>query len=400
MSPASQAPTGILMMNLGGPRTSADVGPFLNRVFTDTEIMDLPQQDRLGPLIAKWRTPRVEKLYDGIGGGSPILSWTTQQGEGMVERLDRLSPLSAPHKFYPAFRYVEPFSEDALARMHDDGVKRAVAFTQYPQYSCATTGSSLNELWRASARLGLERAFDWSVIDRWPTHPTFVEAVAQRVRAGIASFEDPEDVLVLFSAHSLPIKTIRRGDPYPYEVGTTVYEVMTRLGFSHEYILCYQSQVGPVKWQGPSTEEVIRQLGAKGRRNVLIVGIAFTCDHIETLSEIDIEFAEVAAESGIENFVRAESLNASPVFLDALAEIVAEHLASGDPCSAQYGLRCPGCENPDCRNIHNAIEPYKRTPLHAGDGAPLLDVLPHAAGRRNGGRPRDRGEAPLEQPVQ
>jgi ferrochelatase len=362
------------MMNLGGPKSATEVGPFLQRVFTDEEIMDLPLQRYLGPRIAKRRTPKVEQLYEGIGGGSPIEKWMREQGSGMVQRLDRLSPGTAPHRFYTAFRYVEPFSDDALAQMRDDGVKRAVAFTQYPQYSCVTTGSSLNELWRASTRLGLQNAFDWSVIDRWPTHPTFVAAVAERVREGIASFEDPDDVLVLFSAHSLPIKTIRRGDPYPYEIATTVHEVMTSMGFSHEHLLSYQSQVGPLKWQGPSTEEVIRQLGAKGRNNVLIVGIAFTSDHIETLSEIDIEFAEVAHESGIRTFKRAPALNASPLFLDALAEIASEHLASGDPCSSRYGLRCPGCTNPACHDIHNPIAPYKRTGLRPGVGDAVAGV--------------------------
>jgi ferrochelatase len=351
------------MMNLGGPKSLDEVQPFLLELFADREIIQLPMQDWLGPFIARRRTKGVQQNYQDIGGGSPILHWTEVQGAGMCERLDVLSPDTAPHKFYVAFRYAQPKSEDALLAMHRDGVKRAIAFTQYPQFSCSTTGSSLNELWRATRRLGLQEAFDWSVIDRWPTHPRFIEAMTETVKLGLAQFSeaDLDDVLILFSAHSLPMDVINRGDAYPQEVGASVHEVMKTLGFSHEYLLAYQSDVGPVPWLGPSTEKVIEQLGAKGRKNVLVVGIAFTSDHIETLHELDIEYGELAHEVGIANYKRAPALNGIPLFQDALAEIVAGHLASGEPCTGQYGLRCPGCVNPQCRNILNPVAPFSRT---------------------------------------
>ena len=273
----------------------------------------------------------------------------------MVRLLDELSPQTAPHKFYPAFRYTAPFSEDVLVQMKADGVRRAVAFTQYPQYSCATTGSSINELWRAARRLGLEREFHWSVIDRWPTHPGFIAEVAQSIRAGLEQFLEPErkDVLVLFSAHSLPLSVVNRGDTYPQEVGASVQAVMQRLDFSHEFLLSYQSSVGPVQWLGPSTESVVRQLGTQKRRSILAVPIAFTSDHIETLHEIDIEYKELAEKSGIARFHRAPSLNGSLGFQRALAEIVSAHLQAGELYSSQYKLRCPGCTNPECKKILN-----------------------------------------------
>ena len=360
---STQVSTGIVMMNLGGPKSPDEVGPFLLNLFEDREIIQLPLQKYLGPFIAKRRTPKVAKLYEGIGGGSPILHWTELQGKGMCERLDKLSPETAPHKAYVAFRYIEPFSEDALKQMDADGVERAIAFTQYPQFSCSTTGSSLNELWRASKRLNMQKRFSWSVIDRWHSHPRFIEAMTQTVRQGLEQFDEAErdDVLLLFSAHSLPLSVINRGDAYPQEIGASVHEVMKQLEFSHEYVLCYQSEVGPVPWLGPSTETVIKELGAKKRRNVLVIGIAFTSDHIETLSEIDIEYGELAHEVGIHNFKRAPALNGEPLFQDALAEVVLEHLQAGESCSRQYGLRCPGCINPQCRNILNPIAPYKRS---------------------------------------
>jgi len=358
-------PTGIVMMNLGGPKDLGEVHPFLLELFADREIIQLPMQDWLGPFIARRRTAGVQKNYRDIGGGSPILKWTEEQGRGMAERLDRLSPATAPHRFYVAFRYIQPKSEDALAAMKADGVARAVAFTQYPQFSCSTTGSSLNELWRAARRLELESAFEWSVIDRWPTHPRFVEAMTRTVEDGLAQFrqEDRQDVLIVFSAHSLPMSVINRGDAYPAEIGATVHEVMKRLDYGFEYMISYQSSVGPVPWLGPSTEQVVKDLGAKGRKNVLVVGIAFTSDHIETLHELDIEYGELAHRAGIDNFKRAPALNGSPLFQDALAEVVAEHLASGEPCTRQYGLRCPGCTNAQCRDILNPVAPFKRTPV-------------------------------------
>lgn len=360
---ADRPPTGIVMMNLGGPKTLDDVNPFLRALFQDREIIQLPAQRWLGPYIADRRTKKIQQHYEEIGGGSPILAWTEEQGRGMVERLDRLSPATAPHRYYVAFRYVEPTSETALRAMAADGVTRAVAFTQYPQFSCSTTGSSLNELWRAARRTGLQDRFTWSVIDRWGTHPGFADAMTETVRQGLAKFDDDvrDEVLIVFSAHSLPLDVIDRGDAYPAEIGATVHEVMQRLDYAHEYLVTYQSDVGPVRWLGPSTEKVLVSLGAKRRKHVLVVGVAFTSDHIETLHELDIEYGEVAKEAGITHFHRAPALNGLPLFQDALADLVAGHLASGEACSRNYGFRCPGCVNPQCRHVPNPVAPFKRT---------------------------------------
>ena len=349
--------TGIVMLNLGGPATLDDVGPFLLELFADREIIQLPFQRWLGPFIARRRTPRVRGLYAAIGGGSPILRYTEAQGRGMVARLDRLSPETAPHRFYIAFRYAPPSSDNALRMMQADGVERAVAFTQYPQFSCSTTGSSLNELWRAASRTGLRDAFEWSILDRWPVHPGFIEAMTETVRDGLGQFApaDREKALILFSAHSLPLDVIDRGDSYPQEVGASVQRVVESLGASNPYILAYQSDVGPVRWLGPSTAQVLRRLGARGQKHVLVVPIAFTSDHIETLSELDQEYGEVAHEAGITHYRRAPALNDRPRFLDALAEMVRDHLKSGAVYSSQYSTRCAGCTNSQCRNILNPV---------------------------------------------
>lgn len=284
----------------------------------------------------------------------------------MVERLDKMSPETAPHKFYVCFRYADPLTSEALHQMKADGMTRAVAFSQYPQFSCTTTGSSLNHLWRELSRLGMERDFSWSVLDRWHEHPKFIEAVAKRIEMGLEQFapEDRDKVIILFSAHSLPMRVVNRSDPYPQEVGATVAKVMTKLGYAHRYMLAWQSQVGPLPWMGPQTGEVIQGFGRQGHKHVLVVPIAFTSDHVETLFEIDIEYKHMAKEAGVEHFHRSPSLNDEPLIADAMAELVSAHLASGEVHTEQYPLNCAGCTNPICRSICNPIKPYKKLRDH------------------------------------
>ncbi|KAF7641887.1 hypothetical protein LDENG_00269270 [Lucifuga dentata] len=235
--------------------------------------------------------------------------------------------------------------------MEMDGVERAVAFTQYPQYSCSTTGSSLNAIYRFYSNRGERPKMPWSVIDRWPTHPLLVECFAEHISNELLKFPEDkrDDVVILFSAHSLPMAVVNRGDPYPQEVGATVQRVMERLGHCNPYRLVWQSKVGPMAWLGPQTDEVIKGLCERGKKNILLVPIAFTSDHIETLHELDIEYGQVLGEEvGVENIRRAESLNGNPLFMKALADLVLSHLRSNEPCSRQLTLTCPMCTNATC----------------------------------------------------
>lgn len=152
----------------------AETHDFLKNLFLDGDLIPLPMQSLLAPWIARRRTPRIEQQYTEIGGGSPILKYTKLQGERMAVLLDELHPSTAPHKAYVAFRYARPLTDETAAEMKKDGVKRAVAFTQYPQYSCSTTGSSLNELYK-KGKAGELGEIEWSVIDRWGVHTGFVE---------------------------------------------------------------------------------------------------------------------------------------------------------------------------------------------------------------------------------
>jgi ferrochelatase len=215
----------------------------------------------------------------------------------------------------------------------------------------------LNELWRAAERTGLRGAFTWSIIDRWPVHNGFIASMTETVREGLEQFDPAErdQVLILFSAHSLPLDVIDRGDAYPQEIGASVQAVVERLDRPNPYLLAFQSEVGPVRWLGPHTEQVIRQLGARGQKHMLVVPIAFTSDHIETLSELDRDYGEVAHRVGITHYKRTPALNERPQFMDALADIVREHLASGRAYGSLYRTRCPGCVNAACRQVLNPV---------------------------------------------
>ncbi|KAI8319599.1 mitochondrial ferrochelatase [Martensiomyces pterosporus] len=332
---------------MGGPRTQEDVKPFLNNIFLDRDIMTLPLQDALGPLIASRRANKVKEQYKQIGGGSPIEKWTRLQGSGMVKRLDSMSPETGPHSYYVGFRYTQPDTPQAVKEIIGDGVEHVIAFTQYQQYSGSTTGSNLNELYRTQRELDPESKIKWSFIDRWGTHPKLISAFADLVEAQVRRLTEDvrETTPILFSAHSLPLSVVDRGDPYVAEVGGTVAYVVDELrrrGVNNPYRLVWQSSVGPLRWMGPQTERVIEKYGELGYTSLVVVPIAFTSDHIETLFELDIEYGEVAEKAGIKQYLRTEALNDYPPFIDALAAIVKEHIDAGFPTSPQLLLPDPG----------------------------------------------------------
>ena len=343
-------------MNLGGPASLDKVYDFLCRLFSDREIIKLPFQKIAGPLLAKRRTPHIQEQYAAIGGGSPIRKWTDAQGEAMCKRLDEISPESAPHKHYIAFRYAEPLTQDAVASIVKDGQTRAVVFTQYPQYSCTTTGSSLNELYRQIKAAGATEPkvadIDWTLIDRWSGHKGLAQAFAKLIKEELEKFpvEKRSGVVLLFSAHSIPHRVVDTGDTYPAEVSNTVHHVMEQLGYSNPYRLVWQSKVGPLPWLGPQTWASLEGLAKNGDKDVLLIPIAFTSDHIETLYELDQTYATDANEKLGMNVQRCKALNTEPIFIEALANIVKEHINSGNVCTKQYPIRCPGCTNDYCQS--------------------------------------------------
>jgi ferrochelatase len=214
-----------------------------------------------------------------------------------------------------------PFSDEALAELAQVGVRRAVVVPLFPQYSRTTTGSLNTALDRANklAKTPLELAR----VQRYPAAPGYLDAVCDRIRAAAAGvpLEERSTVPVLFSAHGLPEAYIRRGDPYLDEIRTTVAAVTARLGLGARARLCFQSKVGRKRWLEPSTETALDAIAKEGHRSVVVVPIAFTGEHIETLQEIDIVYKEHAERAGITCFARARTVGTHPAFVTALADL-------------------------------------------------------------------------------
>lgn len=335
----NKAPTGIMFMNMGGPSTVEETRDFLYELFADNDL--IPISKKYQPSIAKWiskfRTPKIEQQYKEIGGGSPIRRWSEFQASEVCKILDKTNPETAPHKPYVAFRYAKPLTDYTYKQMLNDGVERAVAFTQYPQFSYSTTGSSINELWRQVKKLDPKRQIQWSTIDRWPTNTGLINAFVENINKKLEEFPTDirDKVTLIFSAHSLPMDVVNTGDAYPAEVAATVYKIMETMKFKNKYRLCWQSQVGPKPWLGAQTAQITEFLGPKCDGLVLIP-IAFTSDHIETLHEVDLGIIRDSPYG--HKFKRCDSLNGNMTFIKGMADLVKEHLNNDVKYSKQLPL--------------------------------------------------------------
>ena len=313
---------GVVLLNLGGPDSLDAVEPFLFNLFSDPDIIDFPGsflfRKRLAKLISTRRSPGVIKQYAEIGGKSPLEDYTLQQASLLEQKLNEQMPATV----YVAMRYWKPFTEEALDAIERDGIKKVILLPLYPQFSKATTTSSLKE-WKKQLK-EREVKLDYSLIEHYYDQPTYIDAFIERVQQGLERF--PENVRgevnILFSAHGTPMKLVRQGDPYSHQIAKTVDAIMKRGEFKQPHSLCYQSKVGPMKWLTPSTPDMIADLASKGVRHMLLVPVAFASDHLETLFELGIEYRRQARERGVLQYEVTEGLNDSPKFIQALAELV------------------------------------------------------------------------------
>ncbi|MGH9440897.1 MAG: ferrochelatase [Thermoanaerobaculia bacterium] len=315
----------ILFLQLGGPENLSDVRGFLYRLFSDPEVIRVKSsilRKFIAVSIAATRAGTSRKMYEKIGGGSPILRLTDGQSRG-VEALLRGEAREVVVR--TAMTCSRPLVEEVVEGLAKEGFARFLAFPLYPQYSLTTTKGALDRAREAVASSAPgARLFE---IGSFPEHPGFLAAHADQIRAGLDSFPDraPGATLVLFSAHSIPKKLVEaEGDPYRSEIERTCAGISRLLGPAVRTTLAYQSKLGPVEWIGPSTADVIPELGRRGETQVLVVPVAFVTDHIETLFEIDQLFAGAAREAGIAHFRRTPGLNSHPMFLNALKDLALE----------------------------------------------------------------------------
>jgi ferrochelatase len=319
---------GVLLFNMGGPETLADVRPFLFNLFSDPEIVRLPiraMQKPLAWLISTARHKKSSGYYAQIGGGSPLRRITEEQASALRGEL-ALRGIEA--KVYVGMRYWRPYSEEAVDQIVRDGVDELILLPLYPQFSVSTTGSSFKDFETLmDDRNGFE-SINHHYVPQWHTHKTYIKALAGQISAEIDKFPDPNpgNVHLLFSAHSVPQSYIEKGDPYLQHTEDTVHLVSEELGGRSPVHLSFQSKVGPVKWLEPSTDAKLRELASKGAEQVLAIPISFVSDHIETLYELDILYKKLADEINLKVYRRVPALNCNPAFIKALADIVCEKL--------------------------------------------------------------------------
>ncbi len=309
---------GVVLFQLGGPDTPRAIEPFLFNLFCDPDIIDFPfariGRKPLAKLISATRAKKVQHHYQAIGGASPIRRFTERQASALQEKL-AAEGLDA--RCLVAMRYWHPFTAEAIERFRVAGCDEVVLLPLYPQYSSTTTGSSLNE-WR--------RLFHDDVpahcVEPFYRHPLYLDALIEKVDEALARFPEPGRAEIVFSAHSVPMAVIAKGDPYQRHIEETVELLMQRGGWPNRHRLCYQSKVGASKWLQPSLRRTIRDLAAGHVGEVCVVPIAFVSDHVETLGEIDHEAREEAVALGIKQFEMTAGLNDSPTFIAALADLV------------------------------------------------------------------------------
>ncbi len=323
---------GVVLFQLGGPDSIEAVEPFLYNLFSDPEIIDFPfarlARQPLARLIAANRAKKVRHHYEQIGGRSPIRELTERQAQALEAELRR--HLDA--RVVVAMRYWHPPTEEAIRRLEAERVEELVLLPLYPQYSSTTTGSSLKEWNRRVAARNLER-LPARVVRDFYRHTGYLDALVERIQQTLTRFRQPEPVHLVFSAHNVPVSVIERGDPYGRQIEETVKLVMQRGGWRLPADLCYQSKVGGAKWLEPSLDVTIGRLAAQGARQLLVVPIAFVSDHVETLSEINIDARQKAARCGIQQFEMMPGLNDSTQFIRALADVVLD-VRAGDPSAA------------------------------------------------------------------
>jgi ferrochelatase len=298
-------------MNMGGPDSEAAVAPFLTNLFLDPEILPLPLPGLLRGIVARKiaarRAPKVIPRYRMLGGKSPQLELTQRQ--------------AGRWRVLVAMRYWHPFTAEALEEAAALSPARLIALSLYPHYSRAVGGSSIGELNRLLRQRPL--ACPTQYVDHFFRHPLFLRAHADRIAAALGQFAGGgRDAFVLFSAHNLPEKLIRRGDPYLEQVNATVDGLLPAIG-GRPWRLAFQSRSGPVKWLAPEVAETLRSLAAEGRRQILMVPLSFVSDQIETLHEIDIVYTAEARAAGVE-FRRTPAFNDAPDFIALLAALASD----------------------------------------------------------------------------
>ena len=308
----------VILFNLGGPDKLENVEPFLFNLFNDPAILNLPGFFRypLAKLIANRRAPTAKKIYKELGGSSPILKLTNEQSLALELRLNQ-NDSSSEYKCFVVMRCWHPRAENVVKEVINYNPDEIILMPLYPQFSAATSGSSIKE-WE---NICLKNNFKTktSTICCYPTDENFVQAHRDEIMKKINNLENFK---LIFSAHGLPEKNIKKGDPYQWQVEQSVDKIVKSLNIKNlDWILSYQSRVGPLKWIGPSTEDIIVENSKLGK-HIVLVPVAFVSEHSETLVELDIEYKELADKNGCKNYSRVPALGVNKNYIKAMSDLI------------------------------------------------------------------------------
>lgn len=324
----------IVLFNLGGPDGQKAVKPFLFNLFRDPAIIGLPAIARypLAALISTTREKTAQANYAIMGGGSPLLPETQKQAQALEAELVRRAPGDEVRVFI-AMRYWKPLATETAKHVAAFAPDEIVLLPLYPQFSTTTTASSIRDWTRAYKGPGRTRT-----VCCYPTAPGLVAAHARTIRETWEKAGRPANVRLLFSAHGLPQKVIDAGDPYQAQIVATAAAIAAQLPELPDWNVCYQSRVGPLQWLGPATDDEVRRAAAEGK-GLLICPVAFVSEHVETLVELDHEYAELARGLGIQTYLRAPTPTVVDSFVATLADAV---VTSGEADPAPFGpWLCP-----------------------------------------------------------
>lgn len=358
----------VVLFNLGGPDSKNAIKPFLMNFFMDKNIIRLPVPFRcfLAAMIANRRSKReAGESYGELGDKSPLLGNSMAQAKALEAALNdssafaeasadkrgtndsRETPQGAEFKSFICMRYWHPMAPQVVREVRDWGADRIVIVPLYPQFSTTTTWSSLEQWNKALFEAGMD--IPSSMVCCYHENKGFVKASAENIYAEYKRAKaEGHAPRVLFSAHGLPEKIVKDGDPYQWQCEQSAEAIVRELAIEGlDYQYCYQSRVGPQKWIGPSVEEALEKAKEDGKA-VLIYPHAFTQEHVETLVELDVEYRHLAEKMGIKGYYRAQTVSVNPAYIDGLVDLVDKHLkkegvyADGFelPCPAEFGRCC------------------------------------------------------------
>jgi len=325
------SPIGVLVMAYG----TADGPDDIERYYTDIRGGRAPSLEHLHELKGR---------YKAIGNIFPLLDTTRDQAEGLVERLnaDERADGQGSFRAYLGMKHSPPFITDGVEAMRADGIERGIGIVMAPHWSGMSVETYVERVEQAVDDHGETPAFTF--VRSYHDHPAFISFLTDRVREALLAMPEGgrDDTMVIFSAHSLPVRTVDDGtlrckrcdcdDSCRYRDGLqeTADLVAERLGLEHHSIAWQSAGRTPDPWWGPPVETVIEQLATRGRKAVLVCSAGFVADHLEILYDLDIEAREIAERAGLA-FARTRMPNADPVFLDVLAQVVRGHMAEAPP---------------------------------------------------------------------